>query len=55
LENTEFGGTGNIIGVDERNFGKRKYNKGRRVEGAWDFGDLERRTKKIFLIPVANR
>ncbi|KAI9103766.1 hypothetical protein DFS34DRAFT_590183 [Phlyctochytrium arcticum] len=36
------GGPGTIVGIDESKFGKRKYNKGRRVEGQWVFGGIQR-------------
>jgi hypothetical protein len=48
LENTEFGGTGNIIEIDERNFGERKYHRGHHVEDVWVFGAVERITKNTF-------
>lgn len=55
LNNLKFGGTGNIIEIDESKFGKRKYNKGHRVEGVWVFGAVERRSRRIFLIPIRKR
>jgi transposase-like protein len=36
------GGDGVIVEIDESKFGKRKYNKGRPVEGAWVVGGVER-------------
>lgn len=45
LENQEqkekIGGVGKIVQIDESKFGKRKYNKGRRVEGHWVLGLIE--------------
>ena len=35
------GGVGKIIELDESKFGKRKYNRGKRVDGSWLFGMIE--------------
>ena len=35
------GGPGMIVEIDESKFGRRKYNRGRAVEGAWVFGAIE--------------
>ncbi|XP_069363447.1 uncharacterized protein [Maniola hyperantus] len=35
---SKIGGPGKIVQIDESKFGKRKYNKGRRVEGHWVIG-----------------
>lgn len=32
--------------IDESKFGKRKYNRGHRVEGSWVFGGIERTPEK---------
>ena len=38
------------------NIGKRKYNRGKRVEGQWIFGGCEKNdSKKMFLVPVPCR
>ncbi|XP_069968781.1 uncharacterized protein [Bactrocera oleae] len=37
----KIGGPGKIVQIDESKFGKRKYNKGRRVEGHWVLGMVE--------------
>lgn len=36
-------------------FGKRKYNRGRQVEGHWVFGGTERITGECFLVEVEHR
>ena len=36
------GGPGKIAEIDESKFGKRKYNRGKRVDGVWVFGGIER-------------
>ena len=36
------GGDGHIVEVDERKFGKRKFNSGRRVFGKWVLGGVSR-------------
>jgi hypothetical protein len=38
----QLGGPGIIVEMDESKFGKRKYNKGHRVEGNWVWGCIER-------------
>lgn len=43
------GGPGTIVEIDEAQFGKRKYNRGRLVEGSWVLGGIQRDTKKCFL------
>lgn len=51
----KLGGPTHIVEIDEAKFGKRKYNRGRVIEGQWDFGSFERETKNIFLVPVERR
>jgi transposase-like protein len=66
----QIGGVGKIVEIDESKFvtlrsltfrfGKRKYNKGRRVDGTWVFGGVERSDDhsapvKAFFYPVARR
>lgn len=45
IEKNEFrgkiGGPGKIVQIDESKFGKRKYNRGRHVEGNWVLGMIE--------------
>jgi transposase-like protein len=50
------GGPGIIVEVDESKFGKRKYNRGHRVEGVWVVGGIERtEDRKVFVIKVDSR
>lgn len=50
------GGEGIIVELDESKFGKRKFNRGHRVEGAWVFGGVERtQERKMFAEVVADR
>jgi transposase-like protein len=51
------GGHGKIIEVDEMKLGKRKFNRGKRVDGQWIFGMIERDNDpfKCGLIAVADR
>ena len=37
----KIGGVGKIVQIDESKFGKRKYNRGRRIEGHWVLGMIE--------------
>ncbi|XP_076082558.1 uncharacterized protein LOC143053655 [Mytilus galloprovincialis] len=45
IDSEKIGGENVIVEIDESKFGKRKYHKGRRVEGQWVFGDIERDNK----------
>ena len=49
LDNEQIGGPGIVVEVDESKFGKRKYNRGRKVDGCWVFGGIEGVGKKCFL------
>jgi len=51
------GGVGKVVEIDESKFGKRKYNRGKRVEGVWVFGGIERDSNppKCFFAPVQDR
>lgn len=51
----KLGGANKIVEIDEAKFGKRKYNRGRIVEGQWVFGGFERGSKKVFLVAVEKR
>jgi len=41
--------------LDESKFGKRKYEKGRLVEGVWILGGVEVGSGKMFLVALPNR
>ena len=49
------GGVGKRVQIDESKFGKRKYNRGRRVEGQWVFGGIEEESRRSFMVPVERR
>lgn len=46
------GGLGRTVEIDESKFGRRKYNRGKHVEGQWVFGLIERETARTVLVPV---
>jgi len=52
---TKIGGTGHIVEMDESKFGKRKFNRGHRVDGVWIVGGVDITTKEFFAIPVHDR
>lgn len=49
------GGPGMTVEIDEAKFGKRKYNRGRFIEGQWVLGGICRETKECFFVPVQCR
>ncbi|KAI5704940.1 hypothetical protein M8J75_010298 [Diaphorina citri] len=56
VDNGKIGGPGKVVEIDEAKFGRRKYNRGRIIDGKWLFGGIERtEEKKIFLVPVEKR
>ncbi|KAG1532747.1 hypothetical protein G6F47_013701 [Rhizopus delemar] len=61
IEDVQVGGVGSdgqpiVVEIDESKFGKRKYNKGKRVDGVWVVGGVERTPeRKMFLLTVPNR
>lgn len=55
IRKTVIGGPGKIVEIDESKFGKRKYQRGRLVDGQWILGGIERESKKCFLVPVNAR
>lgn len=55
-EDYRIGGTDIIVEIDESKFGKRKYNRGHRVEGVWVVGGRERTPeKRMFAVKVHDR
>ena len=50
----KIGGPGHIIEIDESKFGRRKYNRGRRVVGKWILGGYFRTTGECFLTECTN-
>lgn len=51
----KIGGLNCVVEIDEAKFGKRKYNRGRVVEGQWVLGGICRETKESFFVPVEDR
>jgi len=52
----KIGGRGVIVEVDETKFGRRKYHKGHRVEGAWVMTGIERTAeRRTFRVQVDSR
>jgi hypothetical protein len=50
------GGNGSVVEIDESKFGKRKYQRGHRVDGVWVFGAIEQGgDKRIKLTTVSDR
>jgi hypothetical protein len=55
-EDTVIGGPDVVVEIDETKFGKRKYNRGHRVDGFWVFGGVERtHERKFFAVRVPDR
>jgi len=54
-DDTVIGGQGIIVEIDESKFGKRKYNRGHRVEGAWVIGGVERTQRRLIFAEVVER
>lgn len=49
-------GEGVVVELDESKLGKRKYERGHRVEGVWVVGGIERtEAKRTFIVTVENR
>ena len=49
------GGPGKVVEIDESKFGKRKYHRGRSVDGHWVFGGIERGSRHAFMMVVPDR
>ena len=54
-DSVPIGEPGKVVEIKESKFGKRKYHKGRRVEGVWVFGGIERESKKLLVTTVTDR
>ena len=55
-ENTVIGGNNIIVEVDETKMGRRKANRGHRVQGVWIVGGVEKTPeRRVFLAVVQNR
>ncbi|CAG4920008.1 unnamed protein product [Colias eurytheme] len=48
-ERPKIGGPGKVVQLDESKFGRRKYNRGRRVEGHWVLGMVDDETNELRL------
>ena len=51
----QIGGPGTIVETDKSKFGKRKYNRQRRVDSVWVFGGIESGTNKHFFEVVGDQ
>ena len=47
-DNKKLGGKGHVVEINESKFGKRKYNRGRALDGCWVLGGIDRDTKETF-------
>jgi len=47
------GGYGKIVQIDETKHGKRKYHRGKRVNGTWYFGMIQQDTKELRILACA--
>ena len=56
-DSEQIGGEGKEVEIDESKFWKRKYHRGKRVDGVWVFGGIERQIiiKKCFFQIVDDR
>ena len=54
-EAVPLGGFGKTVQIDESKVGKRKYNRGHRIEGQWMFGGIEEDSRNSFIIAVDRR
>ena len=51
-DSEQIGVDGKEAEIDESKFGKRKYHRGKRVDGVWVFGGIERQSKKCFFFQI---
>ncbi|XP_034951907.1 uncharacterized protein [Chelonus insularis] len=51
----KIGGRNKVVEIDKAKFGRRKYHKGRIIDGQWLFGGFERESKTFFIEAVPNR
>ena len=49
------GGPGRTVEIDEAKFGKKKYNRGRIVEGQWVLGGYVERQRKLSLFRLRTK
>ena len=54
-DSEQIGGDRKEVEIDESNFGKKKYHRGKRLDGVWVFGGIERQSKKCFFQIVEDR
>jgi transposase-like protein len=55
-EDQLIGGPGVIVEIDETKLGRRKYNRGHRVDGVWVLVGVKRTTaRRVFVVPLINR
>ena len=55
MQENKLGGEGKIVEIEESKFGKRKYNRGKAVDGKWVFGGIEQGTDNMFMEVVEDR
>ena len=55
LKSKQIGGPGMTVQIDESKFGKRKYSRGRLVEGQWVLGGICQESGDMFLEIVQKR
>ena len=53
-DNKKIGGRGHVAEIESK-FGRRKYNRGRRVDGCWVIGGIDRYSRETFFEIVEDR